>query len=94
MEYGIVTFKIVWGQKQEITEVQESTQTFSLIEKLLTARQYFCGSDNKSKLLRLLSTQLLSWAPNNKTFAATDNKMVVSNHDIYLNNIWLVTQKR
>ena len=41
-------------------EVQESTQTFSLIEKLLTARQYFCCSDNKSKLLRLLSTQLLS----------------------------------
>ena len=44
-------------------------------------------SDSKSELFRFLSTQLLSGAPNDQTVVATDNKMIVSNHDIYLNDM-------
>ena len=50
---------------------------------------FICCSNYKSELLTFLSTQLLSEAAYNKTVAATDTKMVVLNHDSYLNDIAL-----
>ena len=47
-----------------------------------------------SELLPFLSTPLLSGAPSNKIVVAADNEMVVSSHDIYLNDIYFVTQKK
>lgn len=55
---------------------------------------FICCSNYKSELFPLLSTQLLSEAAYNKTVAATDTKMVVLNHDSYLNDMCPVTQER
>lgn len=52
------------------------------------------SNSNNSESFPLLLTQLLSGAPNNKIAVATDNKMVILNHEIYLNDVCLVRQKR
>ena len=51
------------------------------------------SSNNKSELFPFLSTQLLNVAPHNRTVVNTGNKMVVSNHDIYLNDMCFLVQK-
>ena len=56
--------------------------------------QFFVTNSNNSESFPLLLTQLLSGAPNNKNVVATDNKMVILNHEIYLNDVCLVRQKR
>lgn len=51
-------------------------------------------SNNDCELFPFLSTQLLSGVPTNKIVVATDNEMVVSGHDFYLNDMYIVTQKK
>ena len=51
-------------------------------------------SNNDCELFPFLSTQLLSGVPTNKIVVATDNEMVVSSHDFYLNDMYMVTQKK
>ena len=51
-------------------------------------------SNNESELFPFLSTQLLSGVPTNKIAVATNNGMVVSSHDIFLNGMYIVAQKK
>lgn len=72
--------------------MQESAQRFSVMEKQKITGQYFTVTAIIS--VSILSSQLLSGAPNNKIVVARGNEMVVSNHDIYFNVMCLVTQKK